>query len=102
MISEKNLNLGDSDMNELNDEFSIFSDRILEDINPQMTFPNSGDERYFCKETNKMLNQKRKKENENEDKRSHSKYTYDNLKRKSKHNEYKIIISYWEKLIIFI
>ena len=81
----KNLNLGDSDMNELNDEFSIFSDRILEDINPQMTFPNSGDERYFCKETNKMLNQKRKKENENEDKRSHSKYTYDNLKRKCKH-----------------
>ena len=57
----KNLNLGDLDMNELNDEFSIFSDRILEDINPQMTFPNSGDERYFCKETNKMLNQKRKK-----------------------------------------
>jgi hypothetical protein len=59
-----------------------------------MTFPNSGDERYFYKETNKILNQKRKKENENEDKRSHSKFTYDNLKRKSKHNEYKIIISY--------
>ena len=81
----KNLNLGDSDMNEQNDEFSIFSDRILEDINPQMTFPNSGDERYFCKETNKILNQKRKKENENEDKKSNSKFTYDNLKRKSKH-----------------
>ena len=59
-----------------------------------MTFPNSGDERYFYKETNKILNQKRKKENENEDKRSHSKFTCDNLKRKSKHNEYKIIISY--------
>ena len=44
--------------------FPFFSDRILEDINPQMTFPNSGDERYFCKETNKILNQKRKKENE--------------------------------------
>ena len=43
----KNLNVGDSDMNEQNDEFSIFSDRILEDINPQMTFPNSGYERYF-------------------------------------------------------
>ena len=74
--------------------FPFFSDRILEDINPQMTFPNSGEERYLCKETNKMLNQKIKKENENDDKRSHSKYTYDNLKRKSKHNEYKIIISY--------
>ena len=81
----KNLNLGDSDVNEQNDEFSIFSDRILEDINPLMTFPNSGDERFFCKESDKLLNQKRKKEYENEAKKPRSKYTYDNLKRKSKH-----------------
>ena len=58
-----------------------------------MTFPNSGDERYFYKETNKILNQKRKKENENEDKRSHSKFTYDNLKRKSKINYYKLFLN---------
>ncbi len=29
----KNLNLEDLDMNEQNDEFSIFSDKILEDFN---------------------------------------------------------------------
>ena len=80
-----NLNLRNLDIEAQNDEFSIFSDKILGDINPQMTFPNSGDERYFCKESNKILNQKRKNDFEKDTKKYHSKFTYDNLKRKSKH-----------------
>ena len=81
----KNLNLGDSDIEGQNDEFSIFSDKIFDEINPQMTFPNSGEERYFCKESNQMLHHKRNNYSENGTKKHKSKFTFDNLKRKSKH-----------------
>ena len=50
-----------------------------------MTFPNSGEERYFCKESNQMLHHKRNNYSENGTKKHKSKFTFDNLKRKSKH-----------------
>ena len=82
---KKNLITRDFDDQEEDDNFSIFSNKIPKEINPNLTFPNSGEERYFFKESDKLLNHKRKSESEKKSKKPHNKYTYDNLKRKSKH-----------------
>jgi len=82
---KKNLITRDFVEQEEDDNFSIFSNKIPEEINPNLTFPNSGEERYLVKESDILLNHKRKNESEKKTKKPHNKYTYDNLKRKSKH-----------------
>ena len=80
-----NLNFKDLNLHDQSDSFSIFSDKIYDDVRPSMTFLSSGEEKIFFKEQTKLLNKKRKKISEKKAKKPHTKYTYDNLKRKCKH-----------------
>ena len=82
---KNNLSLKDLNLHEQNDSFSIFSDKIYDDVRPSMTFLSSGEEKNFFKEQTELLNTKRKRASEKKDKKPHTKYTYDNLKRKCKH-----------------
>ncbi len=82
---KNNLSLKDLNLHEQNDSFSIFSDKIYDDVRPSMTFLSSGEEKIFFNEQTKLLNTKRKRDSENKAKKPHTKYTYDNLKRKCKH-----------------
>ena len=82
---KNNLNFKDLNLHDPSDSFSIFSDKIYDDVRPSMTFLSSGEEKIFFKEQTKLLNKKRKKISEKKPKKPHTKYTYDNLKRKCKH-----------------
>ena len=80
---KNNLSLKDLNFHEQDDNFSIFSDKIYDEVRPSMTFLSSGDEKLFIKE--QLLNKKRNNDSEKKPKKPHTKYTYDNLKRKCKH-----------------
>ena len=68
-----------------NDFSSNFLDKIYDDVIPNMSFINPGPEKSFIKESIKFLTKKRGNEDKKKTQKSHTKYTYDNLKRKCKH-----------------
>ena len=68
-----------------NDFSSNFLDKIYDDVIPNMSFINPGPEKSFIKESIKFLTKKRGSEDKKKTQKSHTKYTYDNLKRKCKH-----------------
>ena len=68
----------------LKNQDSIFQEKIYPEDNQNMTLFSS-EERYFFNEANLLLNNKRKNETRRQIRKPHTKYTYDNLKRKCKH-----------------
>ena len=83
--SKKNLITKDFDFQEEADNFSNFSNKISGEINPHLALPNSEENRYFFKDSQKLLNHKKTNESVKMTKNPHTKFSYDNLKRKSKH-----------------
>ena len=66
-------------------EFSLFSEKIDKNENPNMPLHSIGEDRFIIDEENNLLKNKRKREPEKKAIKTHSKYSYDNLKRKCKH-----------------
>jgi hypothetical protein len=83
--SKKNLIPKDFESQEESDNLSNFSNKISGEINPHLAFPNSEGNEYFYENSDKLLNHKRKKESIKKTKNPHTKFSYDNLKRKCKH-----------------
>ena len=81
--SKNNLNFKDLNLDGQDDSFSIFSGKIYDEVRPSMTFLSSGEEKIFFKE--QLINKKRNNNSEQKARKLHTKYTYDNLKRKCKH-----------------
>ena len=83
--SKKNLIPKDFESQEESDNLSNFSNKISGEINPHLAFPNSEGNEYFYENSDKLLNHKRKNESIKKTKNPHTKFSYDNLKRKCKH-----------------
>jgi len=67
------------------DDFSNVSNKISGEFNLDLAFPNSEGNEYFYENSDKLLNHKRKNESIKKTKNPHTKFSYDNLKRKCKH-----------------
>lgn len=66
-------------------QYSFFPNKIYDEENQNLTIFSSGEERFFFNKSDLLLNNKRKKETNKKGKKTHNKYTYDNLKRSCKH-----------------
>ena len=70
------------------ENYSLNSCKIYDDIIPNMSVNTLDEERFFIKEGNQLLGNKRNKDSKEikkKQRKPHNKYTFDNLKRECKH-----------------
>ena len=84
---------------EPNDNLTIIFDKNNEENVYNNLFNTSSDDEFFNYEENKLLNNKRKKDSKKKERKPHTKYTYDNLKRECKHLVIENIMTFINKKI---
>ena len=89
----------DLTINDQNENYSLFSPRKNDSDFPNLTLNTSGGDNFFNNEENNFLNNKREKESKKRIRKPHNKYTFDNLKRESKHLVIENVMTFINKKI---
>ena len=100
--SNNKINLGETFNQEENLQDSFFPEISYENDNVNVTHNSTGEERYFinANNINNLLNIKTKRQNDS--KRHHTKFSYDNLKRVSKHLLIENVINFINDKIFYV